>query len=351
MFPLEYPLGILEQLDQPQRVADPFCGRGTTLYAAKVLNLEAWGVDASPVAVAISRAKFARATPDEALALAEHLLDTVTPCNVPRSEFWEAAYHPDTLRAICALREGLQGDDGDAAALLTGLTLGCLHGPLVKDTDNPTHFSNQMPRTFAPKPDYAVRFWRKRELVAPRSDVLTALRKKALRLSGETSGWDGEITRVLHGDATDVQSYAPLPRGVDTIITSPPYYGMATYLPDQWLRHWFLGGPNSVDYKAGSQIGHAGQETFTASLTDVWNHVGHLANNTLNLFVRFGSLPSRQVDASAMLRNSLCDSEHTWNIVSLHEADAIKVGRRQAHHMGVNSTATVEYDLHARLEL
>ncbi len=28
---------------------------------------------------------------------------------------------------------------------------------------------------------------------------------------------------------------------VDMIITSLPYYSMRTYLPDQWIRLWFLG--------------------------------------------------------------------------------------------------------------
>ena len=29
------------------------------------------------------------------------------------------------------------------------------------------------------------------------------------------------------------------------VITSPPYLGMRTYLPDQWLRYWALGGEPS----------------------------------------------------------------------------------------------------------
>lgn len=43
MFPLEYPLRVLKKhrKDKPV-VLDPFCGRGTTLFAARSLGLESW---------------------------------------------------------------------------------------------------------------------------------------------------------------------------------------------------------------------------------------------------------------------------------------------------------------------
>ena len=44
----------------------------------------------------------------------------------------------------------------------------------------------------------------------------------------------------------------------DWVITSPPYYGMRTYIPDQWLRNWFVGGPDAVDYTNRDQVVHSG---------------------------------------------------------------------------------------------
>ena len=38
------------------------------------------------------------------------------------------------------------------------------------------------------------------------------------------------------------------------VVTSPPYYGMRTYLQDQWLRNWFLGGSSFVDYSSREGI-------------------------------------------------------------------------------------------------
>src|ERR1700676_3072034 len=89
MFPLEYPLGILKKRGNAvHRVLDPFCGRGTTLYAARARHVAASGIDVSPVAVAIARAKVARTTPDEAIALAETILANDEPIDVPTGAFW-----------------------------------------------------------------------------------------------------------------------------------------------------------------------------------------------------------------------------------------------------------------------
>ena len=47
MFPLDFPLGILKVHAKPgARVLDPFCGRGTTNFAARLLGLDTIGIDA-----------------------------------------------------------------------------------------------------------------------------------------------------------------------------------------------------------------------------------------------------------------------------------------------------------------
>ena len=55
MFPLEFPLKHLKKYKRETSIVlDPFCGRGTTLYAARKLGIKAYGIDSSPVAVAIA---------------------------------------------------------------------------------------------------------------------------------------------------------------------------------------------------------------------------------------------------------------------------------------------------------
>jgi DNA modification methylase len=63
MFPLEYPMRILEKHRRMSPVIlDPFCGRGTTLYAARRLGLRAYGLDTSPIGAAVAQSKLASAS-------------------------------------------------------------------------------------------------------------------------------------------------------------------------------------------------------------------------------------------------------------------------------------------------
>ncbi len=59
MFPLDFPLRYLSNARPGEWVVDPFCGRETTLYAARLRGLPSVGVDISPVAVAIAQAMLA----------------------------------------------------------------------------------------------------------------------------------------------------------------------------------------------------------------------------------------------------------------------------------------------------
>ena len=48
---------ILQLTKEGDTILDPFCGCGTTLVEAKLLNRNAIGVDLNPIAVLVSRAK------------------------------------------------------------------------------------------------------------------------------------------------------------------------------------------------------------------------------------------------------------------------------------------------------
>src|SRR5690348_7969143 len=124
MFPLDFPLAELADAEPGQWVLDPFCGRGTTLFAARALGLNAVGIDANPVAAAIAAAKVARVNATAVEALAVSLLrSTHEPSDVPTGEFWDWIYHPHTLRDICSLREQLLDRTDPAAVVLRAIVL------------------------------------------------------------------------------------------------------------------------------------------------------------------------------------------------------------------------------------
>jgi hypothetical protein len=327
MFPLDFPLGLLREGRRGQWVLDPFCGRGTTMFAARWLGLGSVGIDANPVAVAIARAKVAAVDPSDVKALANELLTgDHQPRNVPTGTFWRYIYHPQTLRELCSLREQLLDHEaGCAADVLRAVALGILHGPLTKSA--PTYLSNQMPRTYATKPDAAVKFWRARGMKPPRVPVLEAILRRIkytlalvppMPARGEI--WQGDARLVL----------PQLRRKFDWVVTSPPYFGMYTYVSDQWLRSWFLGGRPAVDYDANQQISQGGIDGFTAGLATAWKWTAARCHPGATMAIRFGALPSARVDPEQLLRKSLDQADAGWEIREVRDAGMPKSQARQA---------------------
>lgn len=348
MFPLEYPMRIIRKHKAANPViVDPFCGRGTTIYAARRLGLTSYGFDTSPIAAAIARAKLASASLEKIVALGKELIER-KPKDVPENAFFKRAFAPATLRQICSLREGLLADNGPSheSAILRAAALGCLHGPLIGGAI-PSYFSNQMPRTFASKPDYSVKFWKERDLRAPKVDVMETIEKKLGRIADLDSDPYGRLTNVKCSDARYAETYRNV-EDASLTITSPPYYGMRTYVQDQWLRMWFLGGSADVDYAFNEQLSHGGHEAFVLDLAKVWTNVAKRSRARAHLYVRFGTLPSAKSDAKQLLRQSL-EEAGGWRLISVRNAQTSDAGKRQADQMGQESTPSEEYDFHAIL--
>ncbi len=341
MFPLEFPLGALSGARPGDWVLDPFCGRGTTLFAARLLGLPSVGVDISPVAVGISRGVLASARPDEVVDLACRLLAREAG-DPPGGPFWELAYHPETLRQIVRLRAGLLGASGDVADVLRLLVLGRLHGPVRRV---PTYLSNQMPRTFAPKPDYAVRFWARRGLRPPRVDAVGVVAAVAHRyLQTLPPRLDG--TAVL-GDARTFD-FRAVGGPYRFVVTSPPYPGMRTYVPDQWLRSWFVGGPPRPVYAYAGQLAARDLDRYAADLSAVWANVARACLPGARLVVRFGAKSGAEL--AAFVRSLEKSPFRVRQVVPAGNAGA---GRRQARQFGNRVEAApgppAEFDFTAEL--
>lgn len=349
MFPLDFPLRQMELYPDAKQVLDPFCGRGTTLYAARLAGREAVGIDISPVAVAVAQAKAVRVRPETVVRLARRVLREAPIEAGPGGEFWEWAFHPETLREVIALRRWLLSyGDTPAAQLLRALLLGALHGPRNKGL--PSYLSNQMPRTYASKPDYAVRYWRRNGLIPVRVIALDLIKRKARRLLAECP--PPLPGMVLQGDAA--QTVRRLRRRFDLVITSPPYYGMRTYVQDQWLRNWFLGGPSEVPYCSRGQLAHQpGQSAFIAALTEVWTAIAEKCAPNAKLVIRFGALPSSKVSPEHLVVSSLNTAKAGWLVTDVRPAGVPTARKRQAGQFAGNRSkigqAVTEIDVLAEL--
>jgi hypothetical protein len=239
----------------------------------------------------------------------------------------------------------LKNCHSDARKALCAIVLGALHGPRQKL--RPSYFSNQSPRTYGPKPRYAVNYWKAHNLMPLRVDVLDIIRSRAQRYYGSET--TKAVGRIIAGDSRSRKIYSQLTteQALRWVITSPPYYGMNTYLPDQWLRSWFLGGPARVDYATENQVSHASPQTFALQLQAVWHNVGAVCAAEARMVVRFGAINDRKVNALELLKLSLQGSR--WEVTDVYSAGSASRGRRQALHFSPSEKGAIEeYDVWAK---
>ena len=344
MFPLSFPYKILKEVKRKDEwIFDPFCGRGTTLYASRILGLPTVGIDSSKVAVAIAQAKIANASSKKIIQEAKSiLLDTQTPHDVPEGDFWNLAYERSVLQTVCKFREAFLEDcSTDVRMALRGIILGALHGPRNKVSRS--YFSNQSQRTYAPKPNYAINFWIRHNLVPEHVDVLSIIRLRAERYYGDENTLGRGVAFL--GDSRDELSYQRIDKKISWVVTSPPYYGMNTYVPDQWLRMWFMGGLPEVQYSASNQMSHNSPKKFANELKQVWVNTAKVCKRKANMIIRFGGINNRKAVSIDILKDSIVDTP--WKLFSIKSAGKASAGHRQANHINKNiKDAQEEYDVH-----
>ncbi len=347
MFPLDYPTGIMDET-RPSAVLDPFCGRGTTNMAARLAGIRSVGIDSSPVAYAIASAKMVATSPSDIVSECREILSSTHTDDVPQGEFWSMMYSPKVLEDVCKLRSALLEDCSSPERIaLRGIALGALHGPMRLNGTS-SYFSNQFPRTYASKPRYSVKFWKSRGfLVPPDVSVEEIVSVRATRYYSEASvAADGF---VLNADSTEDSTFkeiADRTDSFDSVITSPPYLGMPTYIPDQWLRNWFVGGPSDVDYSRKGQICE-GKESFISQLRSVWNNCAGVCSDGAGLHIRFGRLGARFDDPSEIILKSLEGTE--WSEPIIKDAGQPKKGHRQSDSFHQSDGKYMEIDVSATL--
>jgi len=133
----------------------------------------------------------------------------------------------------------------------------------------------------------------------------------------------------------------------DWVITSPPYYGMRTYIPDQWLRNWFVGGSDTVDYTNKNQIAHTSPQIFGDNLHSVWKNVANSSSPKAKLIIRFGGISDRRANPLDLVKQSLHGSG--WRVSAVRKAGTSKEGKRQADSfLRTKSIPLNEYDIWAQ---
>jgi hypothetical protein len=249
---------------------------------------------------------------------------------IPDSEFWQKAYNTEILAQICKVRNYLFNHDEPSECALRGILLGALHGPKAKNINNTSYMGNQMPRTYAPKPAYSLRYWNTQNLFPDSINIQEIVKKRAIRYY--KSNIPIVQNKIIYGDSREAGNFQKIPI-VSVIITSPPYYGMQTYYTDQWLRNWFLGGPDCPVHAYNKQLRHSSPKEFSIELSRVWKNCAAISQKKARMYVRYGGISSRKANTREIFEDSITLTNGTWKILTIRDAGNSTQGNRQAVQM------------------
>jgi hypothetical protein len=329
MFPEAFAATWIERLSESgDIVLDPFCGRGTTLFQALLMNRKAVGSDINPVAYCVTRAKTNAPQPSvlngRLTYLEKRFHSNDWDCERERlPRFFSYAYTPATLNQILYLRAALKWQSSDVDCMLAALTLGALHG---ESSRSMAYLSNQMPRTISTKPEYSIRFWEQHGLRAPERCAFQLLRNQT-NFRYKSLPPLGRAT-VVRTDFRSLPSLSKeLQKPIRLIITSPPYLDVTNFEEDQWLRLWFLGGsPHPTYGKISKDDRHERPSAYWKLISDMWRVIGSLLDDEGHFVIRMGG---RKLSPDQILAGLEATSVFSRRKVTLMSWEVSTIKKRQ----------------------
>lgn len=225
------------------KLLDPFSGVGTIPFEARLAGHQAFGFDISPTAVSISRAKLETVSRMEIDNVLDSLEDWISKHKVSAKTikssgdikfngFLRDYFEPKTFLEILSARAYFQKfppNDGSSAMVASAI-MHILHGNRPYALSRRSH-----PITpFAPTGEFEYRGL---------LDRLKAKLERSLKSLDENN--------LVAGKSYDQDATAVWPnevRGIDAIITSPPFFDSTRFYSANWMRLWFAGW-NIEDFK------------------------------------------------------------------------------------------------------
>jgi hypothetical protein len=330
MFPEDFVTKqLLAYTERGDTVFDPFCGRGTTVFEGLLKGRRAAGVDINPVAACVAGAK---ADPPELGSVMARLTELEGeqrthryPC--PEGRFFAACFHERTLQQILFLRKKLNWKRSRTDRFIAAVTLGCLHGESHKSQDC---LSNRMPRTISTKPDYSVRWWAEKGYIAPERDAFAIVRRvAAYRLSHAAPPLRGTVR--LRDARSAAQGFPSLRETVKLVVTSPPYLDTTDFGEDQWLRVWFLGGPEHPVLNKSRDDHHTSIALYWQFLAEAWAGCAALMRRGTILVIRIGGTRLQKSDLMGGLQNSLGMGFSGFQVQAVHSGVTTEIRNRQTN--------------------
>ena len=331
-------------------VFDPFSGRGTTVFESLLNERPAAGVDVNPVAVCISGAKADPPRLGSVTRRLDRLRDAqegIDPLPAPQGDFFPACFQEKTLQQVLFLRERLDWSHSRVDRFIAALTLGCLHGESHKSRNC---LSNRMPRTISTNPDYSVRWWQENGYKAPERNAFEVLRRvAAYRLGHSLPRLRGS---VRCRDARKASAgFRKLRQSVSLVVTSPPYLDTTHYAEDQWLRLWFLGGPERPTSKAARDDRYRRRQQYWQFLAESWAGCSDLLKDDAVIVVRIGGTRLDKESLLDGLRESFRIGLADFDVIDKGGGVTTEIKNRQTNAFRPGTTPTrYEHDFHFTLK-
>lgn len=216
------------------RVFDPFCGVGTVPFEAALAGCVSFGMDLSPAAVAISRAKVSKYEERSVLGRCEQLRSVIDSGDFELMDtLWlpsfnrrlDNYYHRKTLEEIMIARKWFLDrkpwDNIDS--LLLGCTMHILHGNRPYALSRRSH-----PVTpFAPSGEFEYK------------SLIDKLIWKVNKTLSSPLPNQFQIGKVCEADAT--KTWPIEITDLDGVVTSPPFFKSTRFYLANWIRMWFSG--------------------------------------------------------------------------------------------------------------
>ena len=284
MFPVDFARQVVGDFSPAGGfVLDPFCGRGTAPFMAQAMGRSSLGIEINPVAWVFARVK-TNPEPDNQKLLERiaEIQDDVRPEEKePENEFQKWAWGPDVLGFLNSARRTLDWRNNIIDRTLMGFILVHLHARRGEG------LGNQMQKARAMGPDYAIRWWKERDLYPPNVDCKRFFQTKFNWRYRHGVIEDCHSSEIVLGDSTQVLKQSCQNR-YDLLLTSPPYFNLTDYRQDSWIRLWALGeGPALPDWKIDRR--QSNQVLYMQMLTDVFQDSANRLKNGAVVWVRSDS--------------------------------------------------------------
>lgn len=203
---------IIGQLPKDGVILDPFCGSGTIVYEGQKHGLTAFGVDNNPLAVTLAKAKVHKEVSDS-LEECKHFIELsrkdmeagrydVMPDGPAKS------FHEDSAKEIMCMKKYFE----EMNDFLKGVFYGAI-ALTARGCNNYVWTSSTVGKNIEPK-----RY----------IDFFEKMESKIKKHSKYFNGLELPEATVIHGDSRRLSDYL-MPRSVDYVFTSPPYFDGLDY--------------------------------------------------------------------------------------------------------------------------